>query len=165
MLSEEQFKAGRYDAALEVFRTLENTGARSAGNSHHDRPVLRENGSKRRPSIKVDATNKFPESTALQIELGDIHLSKQDYELPVQRTKQLLRSTPSMTAYLKLGELLVKEAKVDDALKYLEVSLKKNPKGALMHYGLANLKKQIASMSGELKILGEAETAYRAALS
>ena len=33
-----------------------------------------------------------------------------------------------------------------------------------MHYGLANLKKQIASTSGELKILGEAETAYRAAL-
>ena len=113
--------------------------------------MLRQNGSKKKAvDHLVDATNKFPEqqhsklSWATSISVSRITNSPAAYQAALKVDPIYDR------AHLKLGELLVKEAKVDDALKYFEASLKKNPKGALMDYGLANLKKQIASTSGEL---------------
>jgi predicted Zn finger-like uncharacterized protein len=166
MLSAEQFKAKRFDEALDVFVALEKAGARSAATAIKIGQCFGSMGRpKRAISHLTDATVKYPESADLQIELGDVHLGQQDFQLARAAYEASLKVIPNYDrAQLKIAELLVKEAKVDEALAFLEAGLKKNPKADLMHYGLANLKKQIASTSGEVNILAEAETAYKKAL-
>ena len=166
LLSDRHFATGNYEKALDQLEALRAAGVDSPqiaikiAQSH-----IGLDQADRAQTVLEKAATDFPTDPTVHTVLGDIHLRARAFDIARAAYEKALEVDPRhQPAQLKMAELLVKQARVGDAIEYLKAARKKNPDGALILVGIADLNKRLAETSGQRKLLAETEADYRAAL-
>ncbi len=111
------------------------------------------------------AVETYPKDPTVHVALGDALLAQRRFEDARKAYGEALEVDGTHEpAVLKIAQLMVKEAKVPEAIEYLKGALQANPDAGVLHAGLADLNKRMADISGERSLLKEAEAGYRKAL-
>ncbi len=166
LLSDRHFATGNYEKALDQLEALRAAGVQSPqiaikiAQSHE---AL--NRAERAVRVLEKAAVDFPDDAMVHTALGDMHVKGRAFAEARKAYEKALEVDPSyQEARLAMADLLVKEAKVDAAIAYLQAARKKNPDGALILVGIADLNKRLAETGGRRDLLGDAIKDYRAAL-
>jgi predicted Zn finger-like uncharacterized protein len=167
LLSTLFFDKRQYDKALILFQKLVEQGV--------DSPDIRIMIARcferlnRREKALVElrkAQDKFAESPAILVELGDILLEQKEYKFAERDYKKALEIDPGYhEATLKLGNLLVAQSKVAEAISFLEGAVEAHGDSATLHFGLGELKLRLAQTDRNSDaLLLDAEKQFRTAL-
>ena len=167
LLSDRHFASKQFDRALEQFENLESAGVSSPQISIKIAQCHQALGSRPR-ALKVleKAQEKFATDPTVPTALGDLQITARKNEEARASYQRALEIDPKYTpARLSIANLLVKEAKVQEAIAYLDEALKASPDSALLHVGVADLRRELYESSGDAQSLAAAEKGYLEALA
>jgi tetratricopeptide (TPR) repeat protein len=165
LLSERHFAAKNFDRALTQFETLRTNGVSTpeiviniarcqAGLGNEDKARL---------ELEKGAT-EFPRSPALQVAIGDAWMNSRKFTEARQAYDKALELDPVYEqATLRIADLLVNQARVNDAVAFLEQAIGKRPSSATIHFGVGDLRKRLAGSTRDATLLGAAERSLRRA--
>jgi len=163
LLSERHFAAKNFDRALTQFETLRSNGVSTpeiviniarcqAGLGNEDKARL---------ELEKGAT-EFPRSPALQVAIGDAWMNGRKFTEARQAYDKALEIDPVYEqATLRIADLLVNQARVNDAVTFLEQAIGKRPSSATIHFGVGDLRKRLAGSTRDATLLGAAERSLR----
>ena len=169
LLSEAHIKEKRFDEAINQLRGLERAGAKSAATSMKIAQCYAAMGRMDRSlEVLLEARDAYPKDAMVLIELGSAYERKKEFKQAYETYRKAAKlDKDSGLARLRIAQLMVKEAKIDPALKYLVDAAKSNPRDALMQIGLGDIRVKMAQTmaQGYGSLYDQAETHYRQALA
>jgi|GEM_PF-5764359 len=166
LLSAQHFAARNFDRALTQFETLRSNGVSTPEIVIHIAECQEKlgNDDKARAELEKGAT-EFPKSPALQVAIGDTWSRGRKYVEARQAYERALVIDPVYEgATLRIADLLVNQAKVNDAIEFLETAVTKRPSSPTIHFGVGELKKRLAGTTRDAALLAAAERSLRRAL-
>jgi len=166
LLSAQHFAARNFDRALTQFETLRTNGVSTPEIVIHIAECQEKlgNDDKARAELEKGAT-EFPKSPAVQVAIGDTWSRGRKYVEARQAYERALVIDPVYEgATLRIADLLVNQAKVNDAIEFLEAAVTKRPSSPTIHFGVGELKKRLAGTTRDAALLAAAERSLRRAL-
>jgi tetratricopeptide (TPR) repeat protein len=166
MLSERHFATKNYDKALNAFESLRAAGAATPEiiiSIARCQEAL--NNADKALAELVDGATKFPQSPELQSAIGDSEMRRRRFPEARAAYDKALEIDPKFeTAYLRIADLLVGQAKVGEAAEFLGKALETRPSSAMLHYGVGDLKQRLAGTNRDEAMLAAAEREFREAI-
>jgi tetratricopeptide (TPR) repeat protein len=166
MLSERHFATKNYDKALNAFESLRAAGAATPEiiiSIARCQEAL--NNADKSLAELVEGAKQFPQSPELQSAIGDSEMRRRRFpEARAAYDKALAIDPKFETAYLRIADLLVGQAKVGEAAEFLGKALETRPSSAMLHYGVGDLKQRLAGSNRDEAMLAAAEREFREAI-
>lgn len=166
LLSKLLFEQEAYDQALTLFEKLQGAGQKSpelivaVARSHQ---ALKRPGKAK--SVLAEGAKQFPEAGAIYRAMGALEARESRYDAARKAYEKALEVAPEdHQSYLDIVDLMVSQAKVAQAIKYLEEVVEAHPNSALLHFGQGQLMYTVGSSGGGSELLMVAMRALKKAL-
>ncbi|MCA9546180.1 MAG: tetratricopeptide repeat protein, partial [Myxococcales bacterium] len=166
LLSERHMGAGEFEKALDQLENLQAAGVKSAELSIRIAAAARALGRNERAEKTLEeAAQAFPDKPAVQAAIGDLALDQKDYDTAREAyEKALSLDAGYQQARLRIADLLVRKAKVREAIEYIEEGIRKNPNSAALLVGLGQMQIRLGVAGRQRQYFEEAKATFEKAL-
>ncbi|MSP71201.1 MAG: tetratricopeptide repeat protein [Myxococcales bacterium] len=166
MLSQRHFANKNFDKALTQFETLRAQGVSNPEIVINIAKCHEGLGSaeKAREELEKGAVT-YPTSPVLAAAIGDAYLrARRPIDARAAYERALVVDPQFETAYLRIADLLVSQAKIGDASDFLKRALVSRPSSAMLHFGFGDLQMRLAGSNKDDLLVAAAEREFREAV-